>query len=268
MAAAFEPGVWSQHDDLCSVDDGTLPRSPASRPGPVCALPTAAPVRDARVHPPRALLLRATAQAPLSGLQLRSAIVRVAQEEWRRWNKPHKLHERDPVARAMLEVYWRVGVNWRVGDEQLANKVWQNAHPWSAAFICYVLRMAGAAHQFKYAAAHADYIRWAIDNKLEKRNAPFWGYRMNKAVPEPGDLLGKSRSGSTANYDTIQDGGYFATHCDIVTEVRGKQLVTIGGNVSDSVTQTLVPLDKDGFVSLPNYFVVIKTEGQVKDAAR
>ena len=244
MAAGLEPGVWNLGN---GVNDGTLPRMPSALPGPVCAEP-----------PPLEWM-----PLPIfaAGPPLRSAIVRVAQNEWRRWNRPLKLRERDPAARKMLQAYWRIGVNWRVADDLLASPLWQNAHPWSAAFVSYVMHMAGAGDQFKYAAAHAEYTRWAIENQVQKRKTGFKGFRLNEATPEPGDLLGKSRSSSAASYDSIQKGGFVPTHCDIVTEVRGKQLVTIGGNVGDSVTETPLTLDKDGHVSQPNYFVVIKPDG-------
>ena len=53
------------------------------------------------------------------------------------------------------------------------------------------------------------------------------------------------------------------SHCDLVVSTNEKQAVTIGGNVSDSVTKTIVPL-KNGKIDMSKenkgYFVVIKND--------
>jgi len=121
--------------------------------------------------------------------------------------------------------------------------------------------MAGGGDQFTYARAHATYIRACIKNRLEKKNSPFNGYRVNEVVPVVGDLVCTERSGSGANYDTIQQPQFRETHVDVVTEVGQGNLVTIGGNVGNSVSKTNVKTDSNGCVNAKGYFAVIKVVG-------
>jgi hypothetical protein len=40
--------------------------------------------------------------------------------------------------------------------------------------------------------------------------------------------------------------------------VEPNRLITVGGNVSNSVKQTIVTTDANGFINKPDYFAVIK----------
>ncbi|MGH7888564.1 MAG: DUF2272 domain-containing protein, partial [Candidatus Binatia bacterium] len=131
---------------------------------------------------------------------------------------------------------------------------------WSAAFISWVMRTAGAGDAFKRSSAHATYTRAAKDNRVANNNNPFRAYRITELAPQVGDLICKSRAGSGATYDNIKRGMF--THCDIVTEVRPGKLVTVGGNVSNSVGQTPVRTDANGRITQPNYFAVIRIGSQ------
>jgi hypothetical protein len=187
---------------------------------------------------------------------LRANVVRIANQEWERWNVPRKQFERDPQIRQILLDYWHIGPRWRVQASNLGSKAWQARHPWSAAFISWVMRKARAGGAFTYSAAHATYIKAAKDNRLANNDNPFKAYRITEVKPEPGDLVCKSRAGSGATYENIRRG--MKTHCDIVTEVHPGRLTTIGGNVSDSVSKTPVTTNMNGYVNDPRYFAVIK----------
>ena len=151
----------------------------------------------------------------------------------------------------MLADYWATGTGTRF---QEAN--WWSVYPWSAAFISWVMRQAGAGNAFAYSPSHSVYIVAAKNNRLANNGNPFKAYRITEMQPRVADLVCTSRAGSGATYDNIRAG--MATHCDIVTEVRPGSLVTIGGNVSDSVSQTSVPTDAAGRVNRPGYFAVIR----------
>ncbi len=118
------------------------------------------------------------------------------------------------------------------------------------------MRKSGAGADFKYSGSHAAYTAAAKQNRLANNNNPFKAYRITEAKPRVGDLVCKRRDGSGATYDNIASG--MATHCDIVTVVEPNRLITVGGNVSDSVKQTIVPTDANGFINKSDYFAVIK----------
>jgi hypothetical protein len=187
---------------------------------------------------------------------LRANIVRIADQEWNRWNTGGVKTETDPRMRPILRDYWLTGVGVRVTDSQLASISWQNSHPWSAAFISWVIRQAGAGSSFRYAAAHAVYVAWAKQNRLAQNANPFKAYRMTEVIPEPGDILCLSRANSGATYDNIAPG--MKTHCDIVTEVQANRLVTIGGNVNNTVSRRYPKTDTHGRVIQQPYYAVIK----------
>jgi hypothetical protein len=105
-------------------------------------------------------------------LMLSDAIVRVAETEYRRWNDGRKLRETDADAVPVLQRYYREGVNIQVGAAELQDTNWQREHPWSAVFISYVMRTAGAGSAFRYSPAHQDYIAAGRRNRLVQ---PFLG---------------------------------------------------------------------------------------------
>jgi LAS superfamily LD-carboxypeptidase LdcB len=185
-----------------------------------------------------------------SASALRARAVALANQEWNRWGKG-KINESDPKLRPVIEGYWRNGPGYKPSEPN-----WWSAVPWSAAFISWVMQKAGAGADFKYSGAHAAYTAAAKQNRLANNNNPFKAYRTSEVKPRVGDLVCKSRSGSGATYDNIAPG--MATHCDIVTAVGPNRLVTVGGNVSNSVNQTPVPTDANGFINKPGYFAVIK----------
>lgn len=202
-------------------------------------------------------LAATTPRAPQTGTQpagsggsLRKRIVQLANQEWQRWQQGG-IKESDLRLRQVLEDYWRKGAGWLPNDP-----AWWTNYPWSAAFISWIMRQAGAGNNFKYSAAHAVYTKAAKDNRLAGNRNPFKAYRISEVAPQPGDIVCKSRAGSGATYDNIREG--MQTHCDIVTAVQPGRLTTIGGNVSDSVKMTPVSIDGNGKITKPGYFAVIK----------
>lgn len=153
--------------------------------------------------------------------------------------------------RFVLEDYWKTGVGWLPDAPN-----WWSSVPWSAAFISWLMRKAGAGNAFRYSAGHAQYIKAAKENRLANNTNPFKAYRVDEVRPAAGELVCKSRSNSGATYDNIQPG--MATHCDVVTSIQPGQLITVGGNVADSVASTRVAVDSNGFIQAPGYFAVIK----------
>jgi hypothetical protein len=185
-----------------------------------------------------------------SSIALRSKAVALANKELNRWGRG-TIKESDPRLRSVIEDYWRSGPGYKPGGPN-----WWSAVPWSAAFISWLMRKAGAGADFKYSGSHAAYTAAAKQNRLANNNIPFKAYRITEVDPRVGDLVCKSRAGSGATYDNITPG--MATHCDIVTTVEPNRLITVGGNVSNSVKQTQVRTDASGHINQPGYFAVIK----------
>jgi hypothetical protein len=189
---------------------------------------------------------------------LTANIVRVAKEELARWNYG-RIKETDPRSRDVLRDYWKTGTGNVFTAAQIASPSFQAATPWSAAFISWVMRKAGAGGKFKYSASHSVYTAAAKANRIAQNDSPFKAYRISEVTPRVGDLVCKSRAGSGATYDTIRPG--MKTHCDIVTGAGPDGLEVVGGNVSNSVSKGRVHLDSAGHIKDPNYFAVIRIDG-------
>lgn len=139
----------------------------------------------------------------------------------------------------------RVGTYWREGVDNSSLDGRNTGHPWSAAFISYVVKKAGAGATFRYSARHSVYISKAIRDKNDQaQNVAYWCFRLNDCKPKVGDIVCWSRQHGV-DYDH-QFGGQYDGHCDIVVEVGPGQVTVIGGNVGQSVTQRPLALDATG----------------------
>lgn len=194
-----------------------------------------------------------------------AAIARVALEQFSRWRPggAAALVETSPAASPILREYYRVGIGATVTDADMRSTVYQDAHPWSAVFISYVMRTAGAGPAFAYSAAHQTYIRAARQNRLSGNTAnPFWAFRATEIAPRLGDLVCASRLNSGATYDNIGDPQYRATHCDVVVECQPGRIRVVGGNVSQTVGDKWLSTLPDGRLSLAGsqstFFAVIR----------
>src|SRR6266496_2725363 len=75
----------------------------------------------------------------------KTEIVRLVNQEWQRWHPDGiKKTETDADMFPVLQDYYLRGVQQTIEPEQLADPDWQDGHPWSAVFISWVMRMAGA----------------------------------------------------------------------------------------------------------------------------
>jgi hypothetical protein len=179
------------------------------------------------------------------GTHLPAANVRMnawlqAQAEFRRWRQHGAaLSETDERTRSILKDYWMggTGLSSAAADHAIRNRT-----PWSAAFISWIMRKAGAGNAFAYNAAHGPYIRAARENRYAGNANPFKAFRISEASPRLGDIVCNSRN-ATLNFDRIDGPGY---HCDVVVKRRASEIDVIGGNVSDSVGQKTLRLDAQG----------------------
>lgn len=210
------------------------------------------------------------------------AVVAIALREWRLFGQPvdddppgtrpppapGDKPERQPGLWQRVGEYWWLGLNagdpdsaW-TGKHDASGRVFpateDGEYAWSAAFVSYVMRIAGAGPYFPYAADHADYINAAA--RMAGNASTSWvvnAERPEAYAPQPGDLIctGRGAAGSL-RFDDLP-AGHFPAHCDIVvdTTVPG-QVAVIGGNVDDAVTMKHVPVTAEGRLATPDGVVL------------
>ncbi len=187
----------------------------------------------------------------------KKSIIKIAEDEYKAWGGG-LIKEGDSRTMDRLRSYWKDGANitdW--SDQRMINE------PWSSAFISWVMKKGGAGEQFPKTASHSRYIRLAVRNRKQNNSNLFKAYKVDEpeAKVERGDLVCYARQ-SGVDYDTTTS---YQSHCDLVTNIVSGNAITIGGNVKDSVSKTIVPLTSDGYIdktkdkkSFGGYFVVIK----------
>ena len=212
----------------------------------------------------------------------RRAAVAVALREWRLWGghvddddgagyvqRAATMPERQQGLWQRVGEYWWEGMNSAEPDARWTGKHDGNGklfpvavngdYAWSAAFISYVMRIAGAGPDFPYAPDHATYINYAArpyhPGKLLIAENPV------DYAPRLGDLLcfprGPARRLSFKDLPTQQ---LFPAHCGIVTGGGPGVLEIVGGNVDDAVTMEHLHANAQGLLSgnRENWFVILR----------
>src|SRR5665213_745067 len=268
ISRAVAAGLLAAAATLLTACAGT----PGPAPRPAAAIP-------ADIHIPP------FAKKPYE-LFSRDAAVQIAYREWRAFgqkmvispNVPESLdsEERDEGLWQRVGEYWWLGLDYGARDS-----AWTGKHDaagiefprsqdgefaWSAAFIDYVMRMAGAGPRFPYSPSHSDYINAA-------RTQPglvVTALALSQYAPFPGDLVCMWRAGHQVTYEELP-AGQFPGHCDIVVARHPAALDVIGGNVDNAVSMKHVPIAPDsrmvgpsGAVVDPDYpwFVVLRVAYQ------
>lgn len=146
------------------------------------------------------------------------------------------LKERDAPQR--INDYWAaVGHPERSGLDDV---------PWSAAFVSWDIASAGVPRDlFCPDQRHTIYVERLVE-RARRPGAAFVPHRPDARAPQVGDIICASRDGSGTTLDNLNRG---AGHCDIVVEVGAGWVAAIGGNVDDSVTRSVFPLDLRGVLS-------------------
>jgi hypothetical protein len=196
--------------------------------------------------------------------------VAIAQQEWRLFgqrvddNPPHT--DADPETSERLQrlpgLWQRIGEYWWLGqDADRRESGWTGMHDesgqeiddsradyyaWSAAFISYVMRAAGAGARFPYTPSHSVYINIAKQMKLGRASG--WvvvAEPVDAYAPAPGDLICYWRGRRRVSYEKLPV-RKFPAHCDIVVQRDKDRISVIGGNVDSAVTMKHVPVTADG----------------------
>jgi phage replication-related protein YjqB (UPF0714/DUF867 family) len=163
----------------------------------------------------------------------------IAEQEWRFFCRGQRKEEEYGYYQRVCD-YWRegVGIGYRDGRD--------TQYRWSAAFISWVMKKAGAGDKFKYSSWHSDYIIDAIE-KRDDPSASFKGYRLTEIAPKVGDLVcfssGEDRG--EVDYNTRKR---YRSHCDVVVATRAGKIDVIGGNVHKSVYLKTLNVDPQGYL--------------------
>jgi hypothetical protein len=211
----------------------------------------------------------------------RADAVAIALREWRLWGE--EVDDDPPGSRPAVPaaekperqpgLWQRVGEYWWIGAPTGSPQAaWTGKHDafgrvfaadqdgdfaWSAAFISYVMRIAGAGERFPYAIAHHSYINAARERALGKEKD--WvvvAERPEAYAPGPGDLICFGRGGAAEmRFADLPTSDAFAAHCAVVVG-KGPPLAVVGGNVDDAVVLTHVPVTADGRLATADGAVV------------
>ncbi len=212
----------------------------------------------------------------------RSAAVAVALREWRLWGERLADHDgagyvlRDATMPERQQGLWqRVGEYWWEGmnagepDARWTGKHDDNGklfsvavngdYAWSAAFISYVMRIAGAGPDFPYAPNHATYINDAA--------RPYYPGKLLIAenpkdyAPRLGDLVCFPRGGARdLTFKDLPTSYLFPAHCGIVTGGGPGMVEIVVGNTEDAVAMEHLHANAQGLLAgnRENWFVVLR----------
>jgi len=202
-------------------------------------------------------------EAPPPAASVRTSMVLLAVEEWARYGRQTTFYPVSGSARTEQQ-----GVKEREAPQRI-NDYWKSVDrptltgldtevPWSAAFISWDIQSAGVPHDlFCPDARHTIYVERMV-MRARQPGPAFIPHHLNERAPEVGDLICASRNGGGTTLENLNRG---PGHCDIVVEVRPGEVHAIGGNVGDSVTRSVFPLDASGFlspISARQFFTVIE----------
>lgn len=168
-----------------------------------------------------------------------------------------KLKENSDAVYQRVGDYWKsIPVNGIDGKTLVKPKKGKPYNPaWSSAFISFVVKSAGAGKAFKYAEAHCHYVE---DARLAaKSGAPRAYYAVDpySAIPAVGDLICAGRE-YAEDYSFEQSelayktDTFYPSHSDVVIEVNRDHgyILTLGGNVDNSVTQKRLAISSKGIL--------------------
>jgi hypothetical protein len=177
-----------------------------------------------------------------------NALVRICNEELARFDGGARRETDDPQFRFVGE-YWA-----SIGKELNGRTVVHGKRPaWSAAFISFVVRKAGAGDRFFYAEAHCHYTNKAMLLADGTNNGHgYVAHRPPTYAPKVGDIIVAGREYARAfDYDQARliylADSFYPSHGDVVVARSPGRIETIGGNVSrDTVGKRQRRLNADG----------------------
>ena len=175
----------------------------------------------------------------------------IAQQQF---DKYHLLRENQEPLASQIASYW-TGIGLPFPGVDIA---------WSAVFVSWCVMKAGATSaQFKFAAAHSQFVFQAIANATANTGV-FRGRNPAAYAPKVGDILQNNRAGNSFDFAFAKTHKSYVSHSAVVMEVgsdtQGQYLRTIGGNESDSVGLKEVRLSQAGKVINTNGLFIAAIE--------
>ncbi len=164
-----------------------------------------------------------------------SKLAGIAQDQYQRF---HLIDESHEPLRSQIEQYWN----------DLPDDFPGVVTPWSAVFISYCVRHAGATSaEFKFAAAHSVFVHEAIVHPCA-----FKGVALPSDSVRVGDILQNNRSGNNFDFAYASTHSEYESHSAIIVargeDHLGKYAMAVGGNESNSVRMNRIQLNDDGSV--------------------
>ena len=142
---------------------------------------------------------------------------------------------------------------------------------WSAAFVSFCMRNAGAGRRFPYSVGHHDYVTAAMRNRIAgSLDDRMVAYDRAEIAPRVGDLVwfgARNETVDATNWTFAdlknhiqQNGPFVSSHCDLVVQVdlAGRAILVIGGNVIDTVLRMKIPIGADGKLVSRRYPVILR----------
>jgi hypothetical protein len=187
---------------------------------------------------------------------LAAAVARVATEQFERFKG---LKESNPVLCRQIRKYWE-------SVPAIFRSCTSNDDPWSAVFVSFCMREAGATReQFRFAVNHTAFAHQAIRNASNPNAVR--GVRIADERPEVGDIIHNNRDGGRLTFEDVRRSGEGKSHSAIVVEIvndqRGHFAVTVGGNESNGIRTNDIELTPDGFIKQQGrrFICLMKTPG-------
>jgi hypothetical protein len=169
-----------------------------------------------------------------------------------------KLKEDDPLVFKRVGDYWHsIGIKETDGRTQAKSSKGKSYNPaWSSAFVSYVVKAAGAGNDaFNYTEAHCHYIEFSRKAAASVKPSAYYAVDPYSATPAVGDIICAGREyaeGLTFEQAELayKTDSFYPSHGDIVISVNQEHgyIVTIGGNVDNSVNQKRLLISEDGIL--------------------
>ncbi len=192
--------------------------------------------------------------------QFAENVAAASEHELHRWNIGVGRASEQPYSSYIAE-YWSVGLGIarRDGTTIYVDPGGRPFRPaWSAAFISYIFRTAGAGKHFLYNQAHIHYVAQALRDAQLCQSAYFLARDVSQYAPKVGDILVEIRGISAPSWMNLMarygpklppEGNFIPMHSDIVVEIEccRTRLRTIGGNLGEgTVAERWWKLNADG----------------------